>query len=308
MDGLIALFLFPAFAGYIVLTRTMLYSIRTHSYSMPRLFAESVVFGIGLLYLSSFFLCMVQNSWELPPLTFGGIVGFLWQGLLWPLRNELTYQSPGLTASQIKAHLTNEAIAAILIAGLYVAIAQLLASRIGKPLRRSTNCPAAIQLYDFFNWLVVRHENKILKERDRHGGTVERFFALSMNSFTPVQITMRNRKIYVGFIRELPPLSPQNKQQRFVNIFPILSGYRDSDTLALSKKITDYDVITDLLLLMGGNEPSDPAYAQKLKDIHSNMDPTLAEHLDMGIAIDAEEIIAVSLWDGGIFQHFITAP
>lgn len=300
MEGLLTLFLFPALAGYLVLTKTKLYSIRIHAYSATRLFAESVLFGIGLLYVSSFLTFIAAWVFEKPYVPFKDVIFAAWGGIVWPLRNEIMH--PVKTSDQNQSiQLTTEAILTVLIALLYWGVDYLLASM--KPEKRRGNIIKVI-LMRILDRLSIRHNAVILRERDKLGGTVEKLFALSMNSFMPVMITLKSRKVYIAIIKELPPLSPFNRQQRFVNIYPLYSGYRDSETMSLSKDMTDYQVMTDLMLLSEGLEPANAKYKKRLANILNNVDDVLLDNLDRGIAIDSDEIISVSLWDGDIFKEF----
>ena len=293
--------------------------MRIHGYSMSRLFAECVVFGIMLLYFSSLFLMVLKMSCPFPEWSFSGIISWLWKGLVWPIRHEV--ELVGSSDANPRAHLTDGAIVAVITAWIYVAIDHVLAACKGtfsiniRPLRWALHIPFLNFLLRIFGkgieWLVnklsVRHNLRVLQERDKYASGLEHFFALSMNTLTPLQITLKNRKVYIGLIKNLPPLSPLNNQQKFVNIFPLMSGYRDGETLELDKGLTDYKVILDLLVMTsGGPKPQDAAYAKKLGKIAAAMNKTVTDHLDMGIAVDIEEILSASLWDGAVSQHFLS--
>jgi hypothetical protein len=294
MDGLISLFLLPVLAGYLVLTKARLYSIRTSTYSMPRLLAESLIYGIGLLYVAYFladtFLFFNDNE----KTSLGIWLSKIWAYVALPLAHEVGEAEAG-------KHFTNQALLSVIIAFLYIFIENLLSEEIYKKIQAA---PLVGHLFGWFGWLLSRHNSRILKERDKIGGSIERLFALSMNTVTPVQITMKNRKVYVAVIKDLPTLSPVIKQQRFVNIIPIQSGYRKTENLTVELDVTNYNVIFDLLLMQNGVSPPDRAYAKKLKKILDEGDGTILENLSMGIAIDSDEIISVSLWDQNIFHEF----
>lgn len=294
MDGLIALFLLPVFAGYLVLTKTRLYSVRTNTYSMPRLFAKSLVAGIGLLYLSSLVIPLYHFNWHFPEFRWDTIRGLIWNGIIWPVKNEIDN-------AQGKKGITDPAMLCVILAWGYVVTEGCLTDEMNVRLEN------LLLIGPLFKWLHTRHARQILDERDRVGGSIERLFALSMNTFTPVQITMKSRKVYVAIIKDLPTLSPVIKQQRFVNILPIRSGYRDSDTLTVELKITDYAMIFDLILMQGGVSPANKAYAKRLQTILKAADRKILENLSIGIAIDSDEIVSVSLWDNNIFNAFKAA-
>lgn len=53
-----------------------------------------------------------------------------------------------------------------------------------------------------------------------------------------LSVTLTNRKFYVGYAKRRPSLSPEDQ---FVELLPILSGYRDKDSLEF-QFTTDYRV------------------------------------------------------------------
>ena len=60
----------------------------------------------------------------------------------------------------------------------------------------------------------------------------------AFSSKSLLSITLANRKFYVGYAKRRPTLSPEDQ---FVELVPILSGYRDKDTLEFHFT-TDYQV------------------------------------------------------------------
>jgi len=45
-----------------------------------------------------------------------------------------------------------------------------------------------------------------------------------------VSITLTSKKVYIGYVLSIPNLSPE---EQFVGLLPVVSGYRDKDTLRL---------------------------------------------------------------------------
>jgi hypothetical protein len=52
----------------------------------------------------------------------------------------------------------------------------------------------------------------------------------------PVALTLKNKKVYIGFVTRTPNLNPQ---EQYVSVLPLASGYRDAATLQL-KLTADY--------------------------------------------------------------------
>ena len=60
----------------------------------------------------------------------------------------------------------------------------------------------------------------------------------------PIMLCMKNRKIYVGYVRFALPLRAESKP--FIRIVPAWSGYRDKDTL-VANPTEDYDRVIEIL-------------------------------------------------------------
>jgi len=64
----------------------------------------------------------------------------------------------------------------------------------------------------------------------RHDNGFMRLFQKAATSSRMVSVTLSSKKVYIGYILSTPNLSPG---EQFVGILPIVSGYRDKDTLRL---------------------------------------------------------------------------
>jgi hypothetical protein len=103
----------------------------------------------------------------------------------------------------------------------------------------------------------------------RYGGSLSRLLhAATMREF-PVSITLENRKTYVGFVIGAPNLDPNDQ---YVQILPLLSGYRDKDDLRL--RFTDnYSEVYE----SGRVDPSDFIVVLRVENIRmaSFYDPNI---------------------------------
>jgi hypothetical protein len=67
--------------------------------------------------------------------------------------------------------------------------------------------------------VVKYHENGFL-----------RLFHKAVTETRVVSVTLESKKVYIGYVLRTPDLTPR---QQFVGVLPLLSGYRDKDTLQL---------------------------------------------------------------------------
>ena len=68
-------------------------------------------------------------------------------------------------------------------------------------------------------------KDKVLK---RHGNALFRLLHYAATRRKLVAITLDNGKYYIAYVMESPNLDPQ---EQFLSILPLISGYRESDTL-----------------------------------------------------------------------------
>jgi len=72
-----------------------------------------------------------------------------------------------------------------------------------------------------------RAKNKQLEENKR-ADSFTRLLHVASRDNRMISVTLASRKWYVGFVAEAPNLNPEEK---FFRLLPIVSGYRDSNTL-----------------------------------------------------------------------------
>lgn len=56
-----------------------------------------------------------------------------------------------------------------------------------------------------------------------------------------MSVTLRNRIVYVGYVREAPSLDPT---EVYFRVYPVFSGYREKDTLTFCRT-TEYQPVQD---------------------------------------------------------------
>lgn len=62
----------------------------------------------------------------------------------------------------------------------------------------------------------------------RHGNALDRLFYRAAKQALPIAVTMRNRKVYVGFVVDAPNLY---REKRYLGLLPLAGGYREPETL-----------------------------------------------------------------------------
>jgi len=113
----------------------------------------------------------------------------------------------------------------------------------------------------------------------------------------PLIITLKNNKVYVGYVGKLPhPLS----ENASITISPIESGYRSKKLKY--KRMNDYSYILEIF-----EELKEYKNKPRIIKIHVKDDETqifsfdeLKTIWDKGIAIDYKEILSVAVWNAGI--------
>jgi len=85
----------------------------------------------------------------------------------------------------------------------------------------------------------VDSERQRENEINEHGDYLMGLMQAAVNGDRMVSITFDSRKWYAGYIIEAPNLKPSEK---YFTILPIISGYRDKDTLEATRTLRYDDV------------------------------------------------------------------
>jgi len=122
----------------------------------------------------------------------------------------------------------------------------------------------------------------IAKAIDRIGNEMELLFKYSCEKKETIQITLKNDKVYVGWVELLPKPS----HSTFIRLVPVLSGYRDH-----TKRFhvtTNYSYV----------------YSEYIKSIKEAKSEEEIDELETTIVIKLDEIISAHLFDYDIFEKF----
>jgi hypothetical protein len=113
---------------------------------------------------------------------------------------------------------------------------------------------------------------------EKIGNELELLFSMSCIDSELIQITLKNDKVYIGWVEILPKPS----QCPYVKLVPLFSGYRDENKEL--KITTDYSRVYSEYMIRG-----------KIKDISD---------LQMNLVVLVNEIISASRFDFEIFEKF----
>lgn len=119
----------------------------------------------------------------------------------------------------------------------------------------------------------------------------ERLLNEAVERTIPIALTMKSRKVYVGFVMQT--FDP-SRDRKWIKILPLVSGYRDSTTLRMQ-------FVTNYRDAYGAVEPQDPA---------APLAPPLG-HLapkDFGIVLPVDNIESANLFDLIAYKSFKTGP
>jgi hypothetical protein len=99
----------------------------------------------------------------------------------------------------------------------------------------------------FFNWLVAKNqklENYFIKRAIRKfGNEIEQLCQESIDMGFALQVTLKNDKVYIGFVDKAPEPSKTN----YLLFTPLYSGYRDPITKEMTLNNNYSDVINSLI-------------------------------------------------------------
>jgi hypothetical protein len=130
-------------------------------------------------------------------------------------------------------------------------------------------------------FLVARFGNRIVgiewaKQRiiQRHDNGFLRLFHKALMESKMVSVTLASRKVYIGYVIRTPNFSPE---EQFVGLLPVVSGYREKDTLQLLVTTNYFQAIN-----AGTTPPHDFEVTFALNSIESAslFDPAAYPHFD----------------------------
>jgi small nuclear ribonucleoprotein (snRNP)-like protein len=128
--------------------------------------------------------------------------------------------------------------------------------------------------------LFINEQKEIARAIDRIGNELELLFKFSCEKSEPILVTLKNDKVYIGWVELLP--KPQPPESTYIRLVPLLSGYRDS------KK--SLHITTN--------------YSQVYSDYIRQARITKIVDLQMNLVIQVSEIISATRFDAEMFEQF----
>lgn len=211
-------------SGFIVCNKNPYYKYKIHRYEGQYLYFLSAMLGTFSLFIASIFASLI---YEFAPSS------------IYFCGREITVSVTPILKSLL-TEVWQEETKADLIAFIWImilSIVTILVSYIWTFLAwiwvRIKQCP--FEKYEIFLIYKVLSENPM-----------EKLFFESWLDSKPIMLSLDSRKIYVGIVTSLGELSESNGMDQDISIVPLMSGYRDENTLKI-KFVTYYKTIdTDL--------------------------------------------------------------
>jgi hypothetical protein len=124
----------------------------------------------------------------------------------------------------------------------------------------------------------IKESDAINSAIEQIGNELELLFSYSCNESQLIQITLKNDKVYIGWVKVLPKPS----HCPYVQIIPLFSGYRDAQKeLTIT---TDYSRVYSQMIQRGRMRALDDA--------------------DVNLVLEVNEIISASKFDFDLFEAF----
>ena len=130
------------------------------------------------------------------------------------------------------------------------------------------------------NWFRNK-ETATRKDATDNGNHIELLIAESCENQKLIELSLRNRKSYIGFAIEVPRLVRKDDDVNDIKLIPIASGYRDEETLELVITTNHAPVIQEF-----------------------TEDPTGIALEDFHIIIRMVEIVSVRIFDIDVYERF----
>lgn len=129
-----------------------------------------------------------------------------------------------------------------------------------------------LKKFNYFKW-----QTPVEKAVDKFGDELEQLFKHTAKEENLIQVTLKNNKVYVGFVEYIPP----PKESNYLKIIPVISGFRKAESKELIFTTDYYDAI----LLYQSNE-------------------TKYESFQMDITLKQDEIVSANIFDYDVYKAF----
>lgn len=146
-----------------------------------------------------------------------------------------------------------------------------------------------------FNHLFLDQRASVHFVVTAYGGDLARLFLKAGEGVTPVMVTLRNRKVYVGLILETIRLL---REDGYVHLLPVLSGYREQDSLRIRMTTPYWRLYADMATVAARRLDGRRSIAETPGEI--------ASRSGFGVVVPIDQIDSASLFDQEVFGRFQT--
>lgn len=127
---------------------------------------------------------------------------------------------------------------------------------------------------------------------ENHGNDLEKLLFRALEEHTPVMLSMKNLKVYVGYVLSTPSL---HERDRYTKLLTVKSGFRTKDRLEV-EWTTDYRAVLE-------------SVSDEIERAAREGEPEADEILGIdwqifGTVLPLDEVSAATLYDEGVFQRF----
>lgn len=129
-----------------------------------------------------------------------------------------------------------------------------------------------LKKYSYFKW-----QTPVEKAVDKFGDEIEQLFKITAKEENLIQVTLKNNKVYVGFVEYIPP----PKESNYLKIIPVIGGFRKAETKELIFTTDYYDAI----LLYQSDEKKYDSFK-------------------MDITLKQDEILTANIFDYDVYKAF----
>ena len=269
MEALIGTVILPAIAGFLLIAGTPIYSFHVRKMAAERLTLWILAFAL-FLYMSFYFL-IDFTQWLFPTSAAKQMLKWLIDEASSPFKHLFADNHQSDTASVLSFYFS-------IILIVYFRIWQLF------------------QPDSFKNYTMGRKEDAIttMGERD----ALEDLLNYSIDNFEPIMVSLKNRKVYIGFVERLHKVFSMG-ERKHIDLFLLASGYRDSETLSFRLEHDYGFTLVKKLINDGEYKPDDMISLGHGEKVRADQ---LFKSLTQSTVIKTEEIVSANPWVESIYN------
>lgn len=259
--SLVHSFLFPILAGFVLLTKTPPYKFIYESRHYNKLILDSALYGVLLLFGWYYFIFILSFIFSFFNLSYLSAIP---NGFVVPLKNTLVdiFQDEKIIGN-----------ISYPLGALLVSLSYLAYFEIWKRVR-----PYTYKVYEVNCRLEAKPSD------------LESLMIHSFQNYTPIMITLKSRKVYIGMVTKYHNAS-NLEERKFFSILPIASGFRDEETLSLEiQNKYEWGILSEKLHF-SDNEKED-----------------LRKALSVSMVLKIDDVLSATVWLPSVYEYFSQQP